>query len=42
MIITKPDYYDRFRCAGGSCPDSCCQSWEVDVDEASAARYRSR
>lgn len=41
MIITKPDYYDRFRCAGGSCPDSCCQSWEVDVDEASAARYRS-
>lgn len=41
MIITKPDYYDRFRCIGGSCPDSCCQGWEVDVDEDSAARYRS-
>lgn len=41
MNVTKPSYYDDFRCLGGSCPDSCCQEWDVDVDEASAACYRS-
>ena len=41
MKITKPSYYDRFRCIAGSCPDSCCKEWEVEVDDASAARYRS-
>lgn len=41
MNVTKPSYYDDFHCLGGSCPDSCCQEWDVDVDEASAACYRS-
>ena len=41
MLITKPDYFDRFRCLAGACPDSCCQGWEVQVDDASAAHYRS-
>jgi len=41
MIITKPDYFDSFRCIAGSCPDSCCKEWAVQVDEASAAYYRS-
>ena len=41
MIITKPDYFDRFRCIAGACPDSCCKEWDVQVDEASAALYRS-
>lgn len=39
MIITRPEYYDRFRCIAGACPDSCCHEWEVSVDEESAARY---
>ena len=41
MKITKPDYFDRFRCLAGSCPDSCCQEWEVQVDADSAASYRA-
>ena len=41
MLITKPDYFDRFRCLAGACPDSCCQGWEVQVDEISAACYRA-
>ena len=41
MLITKPDYFDRFQCIAGSCPDSCCKEWDVQVDEASAAYYRS-
>ena len=41
MLITKPDYFDRFHCIAGSCPDSCCKEWDVQVDEASAGVYRS-
>lgn len=41
MLITKPDYYDRFHCIADLCPDSCCKEWDVQVDEASAAIYRS-
>ena len=41
MRIAKPDYFDRFRCIAGDCPDSCCKEWAVQVDDASAALYRS-
>ena len=41
MQITKPAYFDRFRCLAGACPDSCCKEWSVQVDPASAARYRA-
>ena len=37
MKIVKPDFYDRFRCLAGACPDSCCHEWEVDVDDVAAA-----
>lgn len=40
MEITKPGYFDRFRCLAGHCPDSCCQEWEVQVDGDAAAFYR--
>ena len=41
MYIVKPDYFDRFRCIAGACPDSCCKEWDVQVDDVSAAYYRS-
>ena len=41
MLITKPVYYDAFRCIADRCPDSCCKEWDVQVDETSAALYRS-
>ena len=41
MQITKPYYFDSFRCIAGDCPDSCCKEWDVQVDDASAAYYRS-
>ena len=41
MEITRPQYYDTFRCLAGACPDSCCKDWAVQVDEASARRYRA-
>lgn len=39
MKQTRPAYYDQFRCIAGACPDSCCQEWDVQVDEGSARRY---
>lgn len=33
--------YNQFHCIAQACPDSCCQGWEVDVDENSAAYYRT-
>ena len=32
MKISKPAYFDQFRCIASACPDSCCKEWEVDVD----------
>lgn len=41
MRITRPACFDRFHCIAAACPDSCCQEWEVAVDEQTAERYRS-
>ena len=41
MEAAKPSYYDSFRCLAAACPDSCCKEWDVDVDDAAAARYRA-
>ena len=41
MKLRYPSYYDTFSCIASACPDSCCHEWEVQVDAASAARYRS-
>lgn len=40
MKITRPKYYDAFRCVAGACPDSCCKEWTVVVDEDKAKVYR--
>lgn len=41
MLIRKPHYFDQFSCIADACPDSCCTLWDVQVDNASAAVYRS-
>ncbi len=40
MRVYYREYYTRFRCLASRCPDSCCQEWDIQVDAASAARYR--
>ena len=39
MKIVKPIYYKDFKCIAGDCPDSCCQGWEVDVDDKTLSSY---
>ena len=41
MKLIKPAYFDTFRCIASQCPDSCCQEWDVLVDDDKAALYRS-
>ena len=41
MNVFYPSYYHRFSCIAAACPDSCCKEWEVDLDDATAAYYRS-
>lgn len=41
MEITTPSYYHQFKCIAGICPDSCCKEWDVQVDAAAAAYYRT-
>lgn len=41
MEIEFPEYYEKFRCIGGDCKDTCCAGWEVDVDEESFYYYQT-
>lgn len=41
MELIYPEYYEKFHCIAGACPDSCCQEWDVEVDSESARRYRA-
>jgi lysine-N-methylase len=41
MKVRVPSFYKKFHCIASACTDTCCAGWEVDVDEASQARYAS-
>ena len=32
---------EGFACLAGACPDTCCRDWEIALDEAALARYRT-
>lgn len=40
MEIRYPNYYKKFQCVAGACPDTCCAGWEIPVDAASEKRYK--
>ncbi len=41
MKVYAPDYYADFHCLAGGCRHTCCQGWEIDIDEESLKRYRA-
>ena len=41
MRVIVPDYYEDFHCLAGKCPHTCCEKWEVVIDEDSAAFYKT-
>ena len=41
MTLRKLSCFERFQCLAGSCPDTCCSGWEIDLDEEILSCYRS-
>lgn len=41
MLHIYPDFYKRFSCTAGACPDNCCQGWGIVVDDETAAYYET-
>ena len=39
MLVRIPDYYNNFKCLAGDCPHSCCEKWEVVLDEEHVCAY---
>ncbi len=39
MKYRTAHFYKEFQCIGGICEDSCCENWEIDLDEASLRKY---
>lgn len=36
-----PKYVTQFQCLGGACPDTCCATWSISVDQDTYERYRN-
>ncbi len=41
MISILPEFFNDFHCKAGSCAHTCCQVWEIDIDEDTADYYQS-
>ncbi len=39
MKITRPDFYNDFKCTASKCGDSCCIGWDVYIDEFTEEIY---
>ncbi|MBQ4536582.1 MAG: flagellin lysine-N-methylase [Lachnospiraceae bacterium] len=39
MRTIKPHYFDDFVCVADKCPDTCCEGWQIVIDEDSLERY---
>lgn len=41
MVKIQPDYYENFNCLMGECPSSCCEMWQIVIDEKSLDYYKN-
>jgi len=39
--VRQPHCFDRFRCTGADCEDTCCAGWGIFVDQATYERYQN-
>lgn len=39
MRYIKTKDFDEFRCIAGECPESCCLSWQIVIDDESLVKY---
>ena len=38
-FVCAPGWMENFQCIAGSCPETCCQQWNIDVDPEHAKSY---
>lgn len=41
MIVTYPDYYEKFKCIADKCTDTCCVGWQIVIDKTTAEKYKN-
>lgn len=40
LTTIYPDFYQDFCCKADKCQHTCCAGWEIDIDDATAAKYQ--
>lgn len=40
MQALQPQYFERFRCIGADCEDTCCTGWGIIVDRQTYVKYQ--
>ncbi len=40
-LLLEPAYGKDLKCLAGDCPENCCMEWIIDIDDATAAYYRT-
>ena len=35
-----PKYYEKFKCIGSECPETCCQGWKISMDKDAYKKYQ--
>ena len=40
MRILEPFYYEKFKCVGSKCIDTCCRGWNIKIDKNTFLKYR--
>lgn len=40
MKLYAPQYYKEFHCIADACQHTCCEGWEIDIDEEQLARFQ--
>lgn len=38
--VLQPEYFERFRCLGSDCEDTCCDGWGILIDRATYDIYQ--
>jgi lysine-N-methylase len=41
LNVLQPQYFERFRCTGAECEDTCCEGWGILIDRQTYDKYRT-
>lgn len=39
--LIRPTFAEKFRCIGSACEETCCQEWNVPIDQATYEKYQN-